>query len=118
METKKGSKYVRCAISALFEFDLWEEPGKAEELFVTHYGKLGLPINEPEIWALDSFRSIDPVYIHDYVIGATLAQPLINYLTQLYSIDYSSWGSWLQHNIYQDGWKRSFHEKLGFLIDL
>lgn len=63
-------EYTRCAISALFEFELWENPETAEDLFLEHYQKLGLRIIDPAIWAYDSFRSIDPVYIHNYVLGA------------------------------------------------
>jgi len=92
-------EYIRCAISALFEFDLWKEPDKAEELYVKHYSKLGLKVNDPTIWAFDSFRSLDPVYIHNYVIGASLVEKLIEYLNQMYSNDFSAWGKWLYNNV-------------------
>lgn len=105
-------EYVRCAISALFEFDLWKEPTKAEELFEKHYGRLCLEIHEPELWAIDSFRSIDPVYIHNYVIGASAAQMFIDHLTELYSNDYREWGNWLRCNIYYDGRKRMLSQKM------
>ena len=82
-------EYTRCAISALFEFDLWKEPSNAEKLFEEHYSKLGLKIYDPSIWAYDSVRSIDPVYIHNYVIGASIAEKLIEYLNGLYSNDYT-----------------------------
>ncbi len=62
-------EYTRCAISAIYEFDLWKHPNRAEELFEYHYKKLGVEIKDTSIWALDSFRSIDPVYIHNYVMG-------------------------------------------------
>lgn len=105
-------EYTRCAISALFEFDLWENPDKAEELYKRHYSKLGLEINDCIIWAYDSFRSIDPVYIHNYVIGATLAQNLMDYLSKMYSNDYKAWGKWLNQNIYFDGRKTKLRDKI------
>ena len=105
-------EYTRCAISALYELELWENSNKAEELYKKHYGKFGLKIEDPIIWAYDSFRSIDPVYIHNYVIGASIAEKLIKHLRELYSNDYRSWGRWLYHNIYSDGSKRSLSEKI------
>ncbi len=65
----------------------------------------------------DSFRSIDPVYIHNYVIGATLAQKLIDYLSQLYSNDYEAWGKWLYNNVYFDGRKRKLSDKIRAIGD-
>lgn len=111
-------EYTRCAISALYEFDLWENPNRAEELFEYHYKKLGVEIRDPDIWAFDSFRSIDSVYIHNYVIGASIAENLIEYLEKLYSTDYESWGKWLYHNIYFDGWRRDIIAKYFSIIPL
>lgn len=105
-------EYTKCAISSLFEFDLWENPENAEDLYVKHYSKLGFEINNPIIWAFDSFRSIDPVYIHNYVTGAILAKKLIAYFIQNYSDDYKKWGAWLVNNIYLDVNKIIFKEKL------
>ncbi|MDD2482308.1 MAG: hypothetical protein WCY24_05300 [Lutispora sp.] len=64
----------------------------AEELFEYHYKKLGAEIMDTSIWASDSFRSIDPVYIHNYVMGASMAEGLIRYLKLSYGNDYESWG--------------------------
>lgn len=105
-------EYVRCAISSLFEFDLWDNIENAEELYIKHYSKLGLKINEPSIWVLDTFRSIDPVYIHNFAIGALLAEKMINYFESLYSVDYNKWGHWLYDNIYKDGRGKPFSEKI------
>lgn len=105
-------EYVRCAISSLFELDLWDNLENAEELYIIYYSKLGLKINEPSIWVLDTFRSIDPVYIHNFAIGAMLAEKMINYLKSLYSVNYKKWGDWLHDNIYKDGRKRSFSENI------
>jgi hypothetical protein len=103
-------EYTRCAISALFEFDLWENPHMAEALYERHYSKLGLKISDPSIWSFDSFRSIDPVYIHNYVVGASIAERLILYLNDLYSDDYGAWGSWLAHKIFREGSRRTVRE--------
>lgn len=107
--------YTRCAISALFEFDLWQDLNKAEELYVRHYNKFGLEVNDSGIWAYDSFRSIDPVYIHNYVVGAKLAEKLIDYLSQKLSKDYTAWGKWLYQNVYIDGSKTRLKDKIKFI---
>ena len=111
-------EYTRCAISALYEFELWENPDHAENLYIKHYSKLGFKINNPSIWASDTFRSIDPVYIHNYVIGEVLADNLTDYLLQKYSCNYKEWGNWLVKNIYVDGRKRPFKEKINNICDL
>lgn len=105
-------EYTRCAISALYEFELWQNPDQAENLYAKYYGRLGFKISNSSIWAADNFRSIDPVYIHNYVIGAVLAERLIEYLSKKYSCNYKEWGNWLVNNIYFDGRKRPFIEKI------
>jgi Zn-dependent M32 family carboxypeptidase len=110
-------EYTRCAISSLYEFDLWQNPEIAEELYIKHYSKLGIEINNPSSWAADTFRSIDPVYIHNYVVGDMLAEKVFMYLKGKYSCNYRAWGSWLADNIYKDGRKRSFKEKIKMLGD-
>ena len=111
-------EYTRCAISALYEFELWDNPDYAENLYIKHYSKLGFKINNPSIWASDTFRSIDPMYIHNYVVGAVLANNLTDYLLQKYSCNYKEWGNWLVKNIYVDGRKRPFKEKINNICDL
>jgi Zn-dependent M32 family carboxypeptidase len=105
-------EYTRCAISSLYELELWENPDIAEELYSKHYGRLGIKIKNPSIWSADTFRSIDPVYIHNYVIGAMLAEEMIVYLQNENSCDYKKWDVWLFNNIYSDGRKRPFREKI------
>lgn len=105
-------EYTRCAISALYEFDLWDDPKNAEFLYEKHYGKLGLKILDSGIWAYDSFRSIDPVYIHNYVIGAVIGENILEYLTGLYFNDYKAWGKWLYDSIYHDGRRRTLCDKI------
>lgn len=102
---------ARCAISALFEFALWEHPKAAESLYAEYYGRLGVDIGSPEIWPLDSFRSIDPVYVHNYVIADRVAERTIEFLDKKYGDDIERWGEWLTGNYYADGRSRSLFEK-------
>lgn len=60
---------VRCAISARFELDLWDSPDNAQQLYTTWYGRLVDVPFDPALWAIDSFRSIDPMSVFSYVIG-------------------------------------------------
>ena len=60
---------VRCAISARFELDLWDNPDDAQQLYVKWYGRLVDGLLDAALWALDSFRSIDPMSVFSYVIG-------------------------------------------------
>ncbi len=99
---------VRCAISFLFELDLWQQPERAEELYLKHYGLIGIPIPDPVVWASDSFRSIDPVYIHNYLIGAIVAERLIDRLPA----STKDIGPWLVDRLYKDGRQRSLYRKL------
>jgi hypothetical protein len=101
---------IRCALSALFEFDLWQQPSAAELLYIKYYKLLGL-FDPADLWALDSFRSIDPVYIQNYVVGAQFADKAIAYLERKFGSQYELWGGWLQTNFYADGRKRSLQEK-------
>lgn len=97
-------EYTRCAISALYEFDLWDDCEQAEELYLKHYSQL-FNIKDPGLWSYDSFRSIDPVYIHSYVLGAIIQKNLIN---TLQNIDKPHlYGKWLSENIYQQGRKNN-----------
>jgi hypothetical protein len=102
---------TRCAISALFELALWERPEAAESLYAQHHSQLGLHIASPEVWALDSFRSVDPVYVHNYVIGALVADKTINLLVREYGRNFRQWGEWLISNYYADGRTRTLREK-------
>lgn len=60
---------VRCAISACFELDLWDNPDDAQQLYTKWYGRLVDGALDAALWALDSFRSIDPMSVFSYVIG-------------------------------------------------
>ncbi len=102
---------VRCAISFLFELELWERPARAETLYDQHYGQLGLDVGNPVVWALDSFRSIDPVYIQNYVLGALIAEKVMHRLEQVHGRDYRHWGQELRA-LFVDGRNRSLRSKL------
>lgn len=103
---------TRCAVSALFEFSLWGSPDDAENLYSQYYGKLGVKISNPSLWAIDPFRSIDAVYIHNYVIGMFVAEATIDFLSNLYEHNFQMWGKWLRNNYFTDGRKRSLWEKM------
>jgi len=95
--------YTRCAISSLFELELWENIAGAEELYMKHYSQLGIEISNPSVWSSDSFRSIDVVYIHNYVLGYIIAKELYKKFTDAYGDNFSRWGNWLVENIYKHG---------------
>lgn len=107
--------YVRCAVSSLYEFSIWDDPREAEQLFNEYYSRIGLSVKNPVIWAYDSFRSIDSVYIHNYVIGIVIAEKLYHYLSEQYSRNYREWFEWIVKNVYQIGNKESIREKVNFL---
>ena len=102
---------TRCAISALFEFALWEQSEAADGLYTRYYSRLGLDVSPSELWALDTFRSIDPVYIHNYVIGYVVAQKTIDHLCREYGQDFPQWGTWLRRHFFADGRRNTLHEK-------
>lgn len=106
---------ARCSLSGLFELALWEQPNRAEELYMEHYGRIGLEPMSPALWVLDSFRTIDPVYIHSYVLGDCIARDTVAFLLERYGKDLPRWGSWLRQNYYADGRCRSLAEKTAVL---
>ena len=83
---------VRCSISFLFEAELWNSPEEAEELFRRYQKLLDLPAKEDCKWTLDTFRSLDPVYMHNYVLGEIYSQRIVDQLKQEYGADYVRWG--------------------------
>lgn len=64
--------YTRAAVSAKFELALWKNPAAAEALYMEHFGALVVEPS-PDIWAADSFRSIDCMTIYAYALGQLLA---------------------------------------------
>lgn len=103
---------VRCSISFLFELDLWDSPHDAKKLYKHHYEQLGIDLGPLEIWAYDSFRSLDPVYIHNYVLGEIVGQSVLNHLIHSYGSNYRRFGEWLRERFYFDGRETTLREKL------
>jgi len=96
-------EYTRCAISGLYELDLWQDPDQAESLYQDHYSKLAIDLDDPSVWSYDSFRSLDTVYIHNYVLGYDLGRKIYAHLKKVYNNDYKKWGRWLEETIYKHG---------------
>lgn len=96
---------VRCCISMLFELDLWKDSENAERLYGEWYGKLVSDTGDPALWALDSFRSIDPMSIFAYVIG---------YAAGKSAVRNSIKGPFLTRQLFAPGRSRPLLEKLVF----
>lgn len=94
---------VRLACSFLFEMDLWQSPECARDLYLRHFGALGAVDGDAALWCLDSFRSVDSVYIHNYLYGSLIAQSLLSFLQEEFRRDYRTWGRWLHKNVLAPG---------------
>lgn len=103
---------VRCAISFLFEMDLNQKPHQAEELYRLRYSALVPDSGDGSQWPLDSFRSLDPVYIHNYVLGGIYADRTISWLKGQLGQNLLAWGSWLRENWLAPGRAVSLQDKL------
>lgn len=103
---------VRCALSFLFELELWNDPQDAEGLYIHYYSQLVGEVNAPYLWSLDTFRSLDPVYVYTYVLGAMYSESIVQYLEQTWPIQPECWGPWLVKELYSSGRKFSMDEKL------
>lgn len=103
---------VRCALSFLFELALCKDPDVAESAYVEHYERLDLPVEDPTLWTLDSFRFLDPIYVHNYVLGAVIADATAEFLTQTFGHDYRAWGKWLSKHYFAEGRRVSLREKV------
>lgn len=110
-EEVKLLETIRCSISFLFEVKLWEEPDNAEKLFEEYQSKLSIKPKKKEMWVLDSFRFIDPVYIQNYVLGEIYAKNIIKKLKSLYNNDHKLWGEVLKKQFIKDGMEVSFQKK-------
>ena len=102
---------TRCATSALFELELWDKPDKAEELYLHYYGAWDIGAPPAGVWAADSFRSVDPVYIQNYIVAARVADQTVAFLRKRFADNFTEWGSWLAENYYADGRRRSLADK-------
>jgi oligoendopeptidase F len=99
---------IRCSISFLFEMEIWEKPEKAEELFREYQLKLPMKPTNKEMWAIDSFRYIDAVYIHNYVLGELYSQELFQKLKTGYGDNYKEWARTINNYFLKSGMKSSF----------
>lgn len=102
--------------SLLFEFDVNERPGEGRELFTAWYEPL-IPVDEPAIWARDTFRSIDPFYVQGYLIGNVIAAATVAFLVDRFPDDPRAWGAWLVENYYAPGRGATLSDRLDALED-
>lgn len=105
---------ARLATSLSFEFEVADNPHDVRELFGRWYTPL-VPVSDPAIWALDTFRSIDPFHIQGYLIGNVVAEATITYLTDRYPNNPEAWGQWLVTNYLAAGRSVSLSERLNSL---
>ena len=103
---------VRVSLSFLFEMDLWQNPRQAKELYSKYYIQLGLSSVQPELWCLDSFRSIDSVYIHNYILSAHFAEQVHIYVSSVFKDDLKAGGTWLREKLYGPGRSVSLERKI------
>ena len=110
-EEVKFLETIRCSISFLFEMELWKKPDQAEELFLKYQYLLNMKHNQKEIWELNSFRYIDPVYIQNYVLGEIYANRIIDSLNNNYNDNYIKWGQEIYDYFLKDAMKKGFKTK-------
>jgi len=108
---------VRMAVSFSFEMDLWEHPDGADEFYRCHYSSIGWSQKTPDSWVLDTFRSLDPVYMHNYILGAVVAEKTRDHLHQVFGCRPEKWGCWIRDNYFADGRRRSLREKTAGVVD-
>jgi hypothetical protein len=102
---------ARMTTSFVFEVAVNEDPAAARDLYQHYYQALAT-VGDPVLWAVDSFRSVDPFHIHAYLIGAKAAEATFTYLSGARGDDPGSWGPWLATNLFADGRRRTLVEKL------
>lgn len=102
--------YIRCALLACFEADLTLNPTQGDVLYQRQWQELNLIVANPVLWNNNSFFSLDPYYIHNYVLGVELAQLIYQYLHATYDCDYNNWGNWLIQEVYQKGSTQTYLE--------
>ena len=108
---------IRNSISFMFEMALWKNPQKAEELYQEYYSLLPIDLPPKELWAVDSFRSLDPVYVHNFVFGEILAPKVIGKLKNSYGENFKKWGEVLCREFTACGRKRPWKEKITSFMD-
>ncbi len=88
-------EYSRTALSGLLELDLWETKAMPESLYVQYYSRLGVTPGHPELWCVDSFRSIDAVYVFYYTLGHIFSHRVQNCVARQ-ECDMSVFRMWLK----------------------
>ena len=107
---------ARIATSLLFEFAVNERPGEGRTLFTEWHEPL-VPIDDPAVWARDTFRSIDPFYLQGYLIGSVVAHATVEFLSDRFPDDPNEWGVWLVENYYAPGRAATLSDRLDALGD-
>ncbi len=102
----------RTTTSFLFEVAIQDDPSRAREAFVEWFEPLA-PVPDPVLWALDSFRSLDPFRIHAYALGGDLAGAVLTHLRATFGDDHRSWGAWLRDELWAAGRRETFADLAG-----
>ncbi len=100
---------ARLATSAFFEFAIQDDPTEARRLFVDWFSPF-VAVPEPVVWALDSFRSVDPYRAHAYAVGWRFAESLTDRLMAGFGEDPAAWGRWLREALWAPGRRDTFSE--------
>ena len=96
------AEMTRLATSALFEVAIQDDPGAARQQFLTWYSPLA-GVAHPVVWALDTFRTIDPFRAHAYPLGRSFARVLVDRLEARLGEDPAAWGAWLRERLWAPG---------------
>ena len=109
---------VRLATSHNFEKQLWTDLNfsRAEEWFSQGWAELGVEVDCPALWSIDSFRSIDPVYVHNYVLGEYFGRQFVQLCEKKFGSDYEAWFQFLKTHLLYDGMSRPFMSKMNLKI--
>ena len=103
---------ARLFASFTFEMNLWEGCSEPEQRFRECYAEVGIDVGDEEKWPLDSFRSLDPVYVHNYIVGRLVADATLGYLrSAVHPVASPAWGEWLATHYYCDGAARPLTQK-------
>jgi len=107
---------ARLFASFEFEMKLWQNRSQPEKLYRDCYAEVGIDVADETRWPLDSFRSLDPLYVHNYIMGRTVGAATLAYLRESVSRDPSpAWGQWLIASYYRDGARTSLPDKTAHL---
>ncbi len=102
---------MRCAASFTFEMALYRNPSAAEELYKKTNERLGITVAKPQRWVLDTFRTVDPLTIQNYVLGELFSRHAMEFMERSFGEDYLRWGSWLDKAMYTPGRSLSFAQR-------